>query len=468
MPGDVVVIRYEGPVGGPGMQEMLSVTAALVGEGLGDSVALITDGRFSGGTHGLMIGHVAPEAALGGPIGLVEEGDEIVIDVDRKALDLDVADERSRRRRARPGRRRAPRYTGGVMAKYAALVSSASEGAVTTGRRMIAPALDRALRRRVAAVSIGFKTSPQDVDWPTLDATWARAAELGVFDSGLAERPPDRPRRSTHGGRQLGGADARSPRSPTACPGSPVGHGVLSNTFRQPVLVAKAATLLDHATGGRFILGLGAGWHEGEHVPFGIPLPPIRERFDRFESAVGTLKALFSDAATREPGVVRPDPFYPLDGATNLPPPLTPGRPADLARRPEDARPRARRPGGRRLAAAGDPDRTTTTTSPTSATGSSPSSSVDRARPGRRSRSRPSCRPGRAPTSDEPPSRLAHGSRRSGRRTSILGMPAGLGPAGIGVGRGRGRDAAPRGRLGMSIGESAGGSCRAADAASEP
>ena len=87
--GDVVVIRYEGPVGGPGMQEMLAVTAALVGEGLGGEVALITDGRFSGGTHGLMIGHVVPEAALGGPIGLVEEGDEIVIDVDTRRLDLD-------------------------------------------------------------------------------------------------------------------------------------------------------------------------------------------------------------------------------------------------------------------------------------------------------------------------------------------------------------------------------------------
>jgi len=83
VPGDVVVIRWEGPVGGPGMQEMLSVTSALVGEGLGDSVALITDGRFSGGTHGLMIGHIAPEAALGGPIAVVEEGDEILIDVDR-------------------------------------------------------------------------------------------------------------------------------------------------------------------------------------------------------------------------------------------------------------------------------------------------------------------------------------------------------------------------------------------------
>ena len=134
-PGDVVVIRYEGPVGGPGMQEMLAVTGALVGEGLGDSVALITDGRFSGGTHGLMIGHIAPEAALGGPIGLIEDGDEIVIDVDRKALDLDVPDEILAERRAR-WKPRPPQYTGGVMAKYAALVSTASEGAVTTGSRM--------------------------------------------------------------------------------------------------------------------------------------------------------------------------------------------------------------------------------------------------------------------------------------------------------------------------------------------
>ncbi|MFL5674407.1 MAG: dihydroxy-acid dehydratase [Chloroflexota bacterium] len=136
-PGDVVVIRYEGPVGGPGMQEMLSVTAALVGEGLGDSVALLTDGRFSGGTHGLMIGHVAPEAALGGPIAVVEEGDTVVIDVDRSALDLDVpADEVARRfERWSPP---AARYRTGVMAKYAALVGSASQGAVTTGDRMTA------------------------------------------------------------------------------------------------------------------------------------------------------------------------------------------------------------------------------------------------------------------------------------------------------------------------------------------
>jgi dihydroxy-acid dehydratase len=133
--GDVIVIRYEGPVGGPGMQEMLSVTAALVGEGLGEHVALLTDGRFSGGTHGLMIGHVAPEAALGGPIAFVVDGDEVEIDVDRKALDLHVPDDVLAARRA-AWSPPAPRYPGGVFAKYAALVSSASEGAITTGARM--------------------------------------------------------------------------------------------------------------------------------------------------------------------------------------------------------------------------------------------------------------------------------------------------------------------------------------------
>src|SRR6476659_2466839 len=116
---------------------MLSVTAALVGEGLGDSVALITDGRFSGGTHGLMIGHIAPEAALGGPIAAVHEGDEIVIDVDRKALDLLVDPDEIARRLA-AWAPRPPAYAGGVMAKYAALVGSASTGAVTTGPRMTA------------------------------------------------------------------------------------------------------------------------------------------------------------------------------------------------------------------------------------------------------------------------------------------------------------------------------------------
>jgi dihydroxy-acid dehydratase len=128
--GDVVVIRYEGPVGGPGMQEMLAVTGALVGEGLGDSVGLLTDGRFSGGTHGLMIGHVAPEAAHGGPIAFVREGDTITIDVDKRRLDLEV-DEAELARRREGWAPPAPRYTRGVLAKYARSVSSASKGAVT-------------------------------------------------------------------------------------------------------------------------------------------------------------------------------------------------------------------------------------------------------------------------------------------------------------------------------------------------
>ncbi len=145
--GDVVVIRYEGPVGGPGMQEMLSVTGALVGEGLGEHVALLTDGRFSGGTHGLMLGHVAPEAAVGGPIALVEEGDMIVVDVEARELNLEVdqAVLAERRTRWTPP---APRYTSGAFAKYAALVSSASEGAITSGaplrRALDARAGDRA------------------------------------------------------------------------------------------------------------------------------------------------------------------------------------------------------------------------------------------------------------------------------------------------------------------------------------
>ena len=128
--GDVVVIRYEGPVGGPGMREMLSPTAALVGEGLGDSVALITDGRFSGGTRGMVVGHVAPEAAVGGPIALVVDGDRITLDAERGLLRLDVPEREIARRRA-AWRPPAPRAIRGVLAKYARQVSSASLGAVT-------------------------------------------------------------------------------------------------------------------------------------------------------------------------------------------------------------------------------------------------------------------------------------------------------------------------------------------------
>ena len=129
-PGDIVVIRYEGPRGGPGMREMLAPTSALIGEGLGDTVGLITDGRFSGGTYGMVVGHVAPEAAVGGPIGLVQEGDAITIDADRNLIELNVpADELARRKAL--WKEPAPRYTKGIMAKYRLLVKSASEGAVT-------------------------------------------------------------------------------------------------------------------------------------------------------------------------------------------------------------------------------------------------------------------------------------------------------------------------------------------------
>ncbi|MDX6513121.1 MAG: dihydroxy-acid dehydratase [Gaiellaceae bacterium] len=130
VPGDVVVIRYEGPAGGPGMREMLHVTAALVGEGLGDAVALVTDGRFSGATHGLMVGHIAPEAARGGPLAGLEEGDMVVIDVEARELRVELPDGELERR-LEAWTPPEPRYTSGVLAKYAALVSSASDGAIT-------------------------------------------------------------------------------------------------------------------------------------------------------------------------------------------------------------------------------------------------------------------------------------------------------------------------------------------------
>jgi len=129
-PGDVIVIRYEGPKGGPGMREMLAPTSALIGQGLGDSVGLITDGRFSGGTYGMVVGHVSPEAQVGGPLALVEEGDTITIDADTRSLRVELDDAELERRRG-GWTAPAPRYTTGVLAKYARLVSSASFGAVT-------------------------------------------------------------------------------------------------------------------------------------------------------------------------------------------------------------------------------------------------------------------------------------------------------------------------------------------------
>ena len=129
-PGDVLVIRYEGPKGGPGMREMLSPTSALIGKGLGESVGLITDGRFSGGTWGMVVGHVAPEAYVGGNLALVQEGDSITIDAHRLLLQVNVGDEELARRRA-SWKQPAPRYTRGVLAKFAKLASTASKGAIT-------------------------------------------------------------------------------------------------------------------------------------------------------------------------------------------------------------------------------------------------------------------------------------------------------------------------------------------------
>jgi dihydroxy-acid dehydratase len=128
--GDVIVIRYEGPRGGPGMREMLSPTSAIMGKGLGKDVALITDGRFSGGSHGFVVGHITPEAYVGGPIAFVKNGDSITIEADKRELTLNItAKEMAARRKA--WKQPKPRYTRGVLAKYAAHVTSASEGAVT-------------------------------------------------------------------------------------------------------------------------------------------------------------------------------------------------------------------------------------------------------------------------------------------------------------------------------------------------
>ena len=174
-------------------------------------------------------------------------------------------------------------------------------------------------------IPIGFKSSPQGIGWSDLDSIWARVGDHEVFDSvwmndHLTDIAFDEHGPSLEAVTTMATLVHR-------VPGRWVGHAVLSATFRHPSVLAKAATVLDHATGGRFILGLGAGWHVGEHVPFGIPMPPMPERFDRFESAVHALKALFSAEASTPPGVSRPDPFYPLTNATNEPPPVRPGGP---------------------------------------------------------------------------------------------------------------------------------------------
>ncbi|MCU0478411.1 MAG: LLM class flavin-dependent oxidoreductase [Chloroflexi bacterium] len=176
---------------------------------------------------------------------------------------------------------------------------------------------------------LGFRiaaSASAGIDWPRLDETWALAGELDTFDAGwLSDHLSD-------AARERGGPAVEAITAAAALAhrvqGKWIGIAVLANTFRHPSIVAKAATVLDNVTGGRFVLGMGAGWHEGEHEAFGIPLPPIGERFDRFESGVATVAALLSDEARTPPGVTREDPYYPLRGATNEPPPVRPGGPA--------------------------------------------------------------------------------------------------------------------------------------------
>ncbi len=175
---------------------------------------------------------------------------------------------------------------------------------------------------------LGFRIAPigsTGADWPTLDAIWAAAGSFDVFTAGwMSDHLSD-------AGADRGGGALESLTTAGSVAhrvvGKWIGIAVLANTFRHPAVVAKAATVLDNATGGRFILGLGAGWHEGEHETFGISLPPMAERFSRYESAVATLAALFSTAGRTPPGVSRDDPYYPLRGATLEPPPTRPSGP---------------------------------------------------------------------------------------------------------------------------------------------
>lgn len=172
-------------------------------------------------------------------------------------------------------------------------------------------------------VTFGFKTSPQHVSFATLDEVWAAAAELPVFAAAWMNDHLSDPAAEAGGGsfESLTVMAALAHR----IPGKWMGHSVLANTFRHPALLAKAATTMDHVTGGRFIVGLGMGWHAWEHDAFGIPLPPLPERFERLAHTVRVLRALGLPAAAAAPGIFLDDSIAPLRGATNEPPPLTPG-----------------------------------------------------------------------------------------------------------------------------------------------
>ncbi len=182
------------------------------------------------------------------------------------------------------------------------------------------------LPARPGLVGVRMSATEQErLDWHRIDETWAAAGdEHAVSACWMSDHLSDASReRNGPAFEAMALAGALSRR----VPGKWVGIAVASATFRHPAVLAKSATVLDNVTGGRFILGVGAGWHAGEHEAFGIPLPPPRERFDRFESTLRVLQALFSDDARHRPGVTLDDPLYPLHGATNEPPPVRPGGP---------------------------------------------------------------------------------------------------------------------------------------------
>jgi alkanesulfonate monooxygenase SsuD/methylene tetrahydromethanopterin reductase-like flavin-dependent oxidoreductase (luciferase family) len=172
---------------------------------------------------------------------------------------------------------------------------------------------------------IGFRTSPQGVEWADLAAAWAEAGRHDIFDSGWLNDHLGDPARD-RGGTSFEAMTALAGLVHLV-PGKSVGQTVLAATFRHPAILARQALTLDHITGGRYVLGLGAGWHAWEHDAFGIELPPIGQRFDRLESQLRVLRALFSDAAYNDPGVALDAPPYRLDGATTEPPPQRTGGP---------------------------------------------------------------------------------------------------------------------------------------------
>ena len=194
----------------------------------------------------------------------------------------------------------------------------------------------------VARYRIGIKTSQQDTDWPTLDADWARIGEHEVFESVWLNDHLNNTRDP------IGGPSFEAVTLLAALahrvPGKTLGIGVLSTTFRHPSVLAKQLTVLDHVTGGRLIAGLGAGWHEPEHTPFGIPFPPMPERFDQFDSSYAVIRAFFSDEAAGTPRRHPAGPVLPAPERHQRAGHSQPGRSDDLARWPEAARDRPRRP----------------------------------------------------------------------------------------------------------------------------